>query len=79
MKHLLTLAAFASLSITAPATVHAVTCQNGANHFLPVTINAVLGDTIHWTWVSGTHIVGVVNETDIPVLADTWYAVIDAT
>lgn len=44
-----------------------------------MTINAVLGDTIHWTWVSGTHIVGVVNETDIPVLADTWYAVIDAT
>lgn len=79
MKHLLTLAAFASLSITTRAITHIVTCQNGANHFLPVTINAMIGDTIHWTWVSGNHIVGIINETDIPALADTWYAVVDAT
>lgn len=79
MKQLLALAAFVSLSMTAQATTHVVTCQNGANHFLPVTINAVVGDTIHWTWISGNHIVGIINETDIPALADTWYAVIDAT
>jgi plastocyanin len=75
MKHLITLAAFA-LGLSAQATVHIVTCQNGPYHFLPVTVYAEVGDTVHWTWVSGTHIVGVVNETDIPEAADSWYGLV---
>ncbi|HMC97969.1 MAG TPA: T9SS type A sorting domain-containing protein [Flavobacteriales bacterium] len=78
MKHFIALALL-SFSITAQATVHVVTCQNGTHHFLPVTVNAVVGDTIHWTWVSGNHVVGPILETDIPPLADTWFAVIDAS
>ncbi len=78
MKQLITLFAFAACG-TAFGTVHIVTCQNGAYHFLPVTVNANVGDTIHWTWVSGNHIVGPILETDIPTLADTWYGVINST
>ena len=77
MKQLFAFVVFVSFAITVDATVHIVTCQNGPNHFLPVTVNANAGDTIHWTWVSGNHIVGPINETDIPVLADSWYGVID--
>ena len=76
MKQILTLLLF-TIGISAQATVRVITCQNGANHFLPVTVNAIVGDTIHWTWVSGNHIVGPILETDIPALADTWYAPID--
>lgn len=77
MKKTATLLVFAALSIAARATVHVVTCQNGASHFLPVTVNASVGDTIHWTWISGNHVVGPIAETDIPALADSWYGVIN--
>ena len=76
MKQYITLACSTVLGLSVQATVHIVTCQNGPDHFLPVTVSVSLGDTIHWTWVSGTHIVGVINETDIPVGADSWNALI---
>jgi plastocyanin len=76
MKHLIAVISFAIPGFTAQATVHIVTCQNGPSHFLPVTVDASLGDTIHWTWVSGSHVVGVINETDIPEGADSWNALI---
>ena len=79
MKQLITLFAFVACTFTAQATIHIVTCQNGTNHFLPVTVNAMVGDTIHWTWVSGNHIVGVINQSDIPALATSWYAPITST
>lgn len=77
MKQIIPLLVFIAGPLAADATVHIVTCQNGPNHFLPVTVNAIVGDTIHWTWVSGNHIVGPIAETDIPTLADSWYGVID--
>ncbi len=76
MKHFIALAGFVVLGISSQATVHVVTCQNGPDHFLPVTVYASVGDTVHWTWVSGTHVVGVINETDIPVGADSWNALV---
>lgn len=76
MKYMLALTSSVILGLSGQATVHVVTCQNGPDHFLPVTVYAGVGDTIHWTWVSGTHVVGVVNETDIPVGADSWNALI---
>ena len=48
------------------ATVHIVTCQNIPSHFLPVTTNAVVGDTIEWDWVAGNHVVGPMSASDIP-------------
>jgi plastocyanin len=77
MEQRFTLFTCIALTLSANATVHVVTCQNGTSHFLPVTVNATVGDTIHWTWVSGNHVVGVVNETDIPVGADTWNGLIN--
>ncbi len=79
MKHFFALASIAAFTVAADATVHIVTCQNGTSHFLPITVNANVGDTIHWTWVSGNHVVGPVLETDIPALADTWYGLINST
>jgi plastocyanin len=61
------------------ATVHTVTCQNGASHFLPVTVNAFVGDTIFWTWVSGTHVVGPITAADIPVGAGMWNVPVNAS
>jgi plastocyanin len=65
MKLLFTIALLVFFT-SANATVRMVTCQNDPSHFLPVTLNAVSGDTIRWTWVSGHHIVGPINATYIP-------------
>jgi plastocyanin len=78
MKHIFTFVLFAALASNTYATVHTVTCQNNPSHFLPVTANAIVGDTIHWTWVAGTHVVGPINATDIPAGAAMWSAPIDA-
>ena len=77
MKSFVSVILLATTAIVAHATTHVVTCQNGANHFLPINVNAVVGDTIHWTWVSGTHIVGIINTADIPSGAAQWNAPID--
>ena len=63
---------------SANATVRIITCQNTPSHFLPVTANAVIGDTIHWTWVAGTHVVGPINASYIPSGAAMFNAPIDA-
>ena len=79
MKQLFTLASFAALATCAHATTWTITCQNGSYHFLPVTMNANVGDTIHWSWVSGNHIVGPIAASDIPAGASMWYGDINST
>ena len=78
MKFLFTLVLFVAIATTANAKVDTVTCQNGLYHFLPVTINVTSGDTIHWVWVSGDHIVGPISASDIPNGAAMWAGTIDA-
>lgn len=78
-KFIYIFAAFAVIVTTANATVHTVTCQNYPSHFLPLTVNAVVGDTIHWTWVAGGHIVGPINASYIPSGAAMWSPTIDAS
>lgn len=75
---LITMLALFCLS-NANATVHTVTCQNGTYHFLPVTVNAVVGDTIHWVFVSGDHVVGPINSAAIPSSAAMWNCPIDVS
>ncbi|MBI3501745.1 MAG: T9SS type A sorting domain-containing protein [Bacteroidetes bacterium] len=79
MKHFFTLASLAVIFSAANATVVTVTCQNTPSHFLPVTANAVVGDSIHWVWVAGTHVVGPESASDIPVGAAMWNCPIDAS
>ncbi|MCH8903465.1 MAG: T9SS type A sorting domain-containing protein [Bacteroidetes bacterium] len=78
MKAFLIFASFLLIVSTVNATVHIVTCQNGSSHFIPDTVNAVVGDTIHWTWLAGVHITGPINASNIPNGAATWNAPIDA-
>ncbi len=73
------MAALALLTSSSMATVHTVTCQNGASHFLPVTVDAFVGDTILWTWISGTHVVGPISASDIPVGAGMWNVLVNAS
>ncbi len=56
----------AAMVISAKATIRTITCQNSPSHFLPVTVNAVVGDTIHWSWLAGNHVVGPINALNIP-------------
>lgn len=63
---------------SANATIVTVTCQNNPYHFLPVTANAVVGDTIRWVLVEGGHVVGPISPSDIPNGAAGWNAPIDA-
>ena len=79
MKLFLTLATLAAFLTAADATVRTVTCQNSPAHFLPVTVNAVCGDTIHWTWIAGGHVVGPISPADIPNGAAGWNAPIDGS
>ena len=64
---------------TANATVRIVTCQNVPSHFLPVTVNALCGDTVRWNWVAGNHVVGPINSSFIPVGAAMWNAPINSS
>jgi plastocyanin len=66
------------LATISTAKIHIITCQNGADHFLPLQVKAAIGDTIRWKWVSGGHIVGPIKSTDIPTGAPTMYSIIDA-
>ena len=78
MKYFFTLASLAAILTSANAAVVTVTCQNTPAHFLPITVNAVCGDSIHWTWVAGGHVVGPISTADIPGGAAMWNAPIDA-
>ena len=78
MKKTFTLVLFFGIMLSARATIVTITCQNVPSHFLPITANATVGDTIHWTWVAGTHIVGPETTADIPAGAAMFNAPIDA-
>ncbi len=79
MKKIILILSLSFFAHFTQATVIVVTCQNNPSHFLPVTINPVVGDTIRWTWVAGNHIVGPVSASDIPIGAAMWSAPIDAS
>ena len=78
MKLFFTLASLLAILTTTNATIRTVTCQNTPSHFLPVTVNAVCGDTIRWTWATGGHVVGPINASNIPSGAAMFNAPIDA-
>jgi plastocyanin len=78
-KLLYTITALTLTVSVAFATTHTVTCQNSPTHFIPVTTNAMVGDTILWTWVAGTHVVGPILTSDIPAGAAMFNAPIDAS
>ena len=79
MKFIFTLASLVALLAPATATIRTVTCQNSPTHFLPVTVNAVCGDTIRWTWVAGNHVVGPQSASNIPSGAAMFNAPIDVS
>ena len=75
MKKILLLAALLTGSVcAAQAANHRVTVSNFV--FTPSTVNAVVGDTITWTWVNGMH---TTTSTSVPVGARTWNKPIDMT
>lgn len=78
MKLFIIAASLALIISTANATVHIVTCQNTPSHFLPLTVNAMVGDTIRWIWMAGNHITGPIDTSDIPSGAAMWNGPIDA-
>jgi plastocyanin len=55
------------------ATVHVVEVSDF--QFSPATINVMVGDTIQWTWVSGSH---TTTSTSVPAGAATWDASINS-
>ncbi len=77
MKKLLVILSLTAMLRSADATIVTITCQNTPSHFLPVTANAVVGDTIRWTWIAGGHIVGPISAGWIPDGANMWNAPID--
>ncbi len=77
MKRTFTLIALATALASAKGTTVTITCQNTPSHFLPVTVNAIVGDTIKWVWVAGTHVVGPINSSYIPNGAAMFNAPID--
>jgi plastocyanin len=54
-------------TISAKATVHMVDVADFS--FTPSTLNVVVGDTVQWMWVSGTH---TTTSTAVPAGALTW-------
>lgn len=56
----------------AHGTVHRVTVQNHV--FTPASFTAVVGDTVKWVWLNGTH---TTTETSMPTGATSWTAPID--
>ncbi len=77
MKKTITLILSAVTMFSANATIRTITCQDSPSHFLPVTLNAAVGDTIHWTWIAGDHVVGPVNSSFIPTGAAMFNVPID--
>jgi plastocyanin len=55
------------LSISARATVHMVDVANFS--FTPDTMTVIVGDTVQWMWISGTH---TTTSTSVPAGAATW-------
>jgi plastocyanin len=78
MKYFFTSILLLGIITSSTATIRIITCQNVPSHFLPLTCNAVVGDTIHWTWVAGTHVVGPMTAADIPAGAAMFNAPVDA-
>src|SRR5438552_7060576 len=69
MKKIYTLCATLLILKFSFATTHLVEVSNF--QFSPATVNAVVGDTIKWTWVSGFH---TTTSTTVPAGAATWDA-----
>lgn len=69
MKKYLLIFSFAIITIATKAAVHIIQVSNF--QFSPSTVNAAVGDTIHWVWVSGFH---TTTSTSVPAGAATWNA-----
>jgi plastocyanin len=64
---------------TAHATVHIISASGTTiptDVFTPRNVNAVVGDTIKWVWVSGVH---TTESVDVPAGAAAWYADLTAS
>lgn len=61
-------------------TTHLITVQNFS--FSPASVNAIVGDTVTWQWVEGSHTTtcdGVFPGTSLPPGATTWDSPINST
>jgi plastocyanin len=67
------LALYLILACNANATVHMVNVADFS--FSPSSMNVVVGDTVMWMWVSGTH---TTTSTSVPTGAATWNANINS-
>ena len=83
MKNLIVLITLTVQSLfvinVANATVHIITASGltiPTDVFTPRAVNAMVGDTIKWVWVSGVHTTESVN---VPAGAATWYADLTAS
>src|ERR1700720_1041473 len=75
MKKILLFTALLIGSVSAArAADHTVTVSDFA--FTPETVNAVVGDTVTWVWVNGTH---TTSSQNIPPGANPWNKLIDAS
>lgn len=75
MKLFYALAAFVLLHATAKATTWTVNVSNF--QFSPATVNAVVGDVIHFVWIGGTHTTTcgpALSGTSLPAGAEAWNA-----
>ena len=67
MKKVYTLLLLLAISFSGYSTVHLI--QVADFSFTPSTLNASCGDTVVWTWVSGTH---TTTSTSVPACANSW-------
>lgn len=74
MKTTLLLLLLVVFSVSSQATVHLV--QVADFSFTPANVNALCGDTILWTWVSGMH---TTTSFNIPACANGWNAQVNST
>ena len=67
MKKIYTLLFLLAISFSSIATVHII--QVADFNFTPSTLTVTCGDTVVWTWVSGTH---TTTSTSVPSCATSW-------
>jgi plastocyanin len=62
------------VSLYSHATTWNVTVES--YQFTPATLNVMVGDVIHWTWIGGTH---TTTSVSVPMGASTWDSPINTT
>src|ERR1051326_1897572 len=74
MKIFYSVIIFFSVIICSKASIHQISVADFS--FTPSTVNAVCGDTILWTWSSGTH---TTTSKTIPGCATAWNNPVNST